>query len=428
LRSKTLSSHPDALLALLSGRHVQTLRRPMRRTLPLFAILLIALLAAPASAPAIGGGAGHNKPTKKLEAAFKIALYLRSVSADGCYPPPARLAKTIHKLKKSLRVRVARGPGSIHRRDIVYVLRRGSNCNQVRMALLSSKGLYVLNSASGNIRLKGKHRGRGGHPGQSGPARQVRLVSRSFRLHAPDQVERLEALCPRRSFPLGGGMIASPGPGSDGEGAYPHSYERLGAQRGWHINAILHDANRSSTTPRDVTLQTVCGRGLRPSNPSPRSTIFIRSDETKSATARCPKGQFLISGGFNRTNFASDGGNYVTESRADGPRAWRVTGSAYGGSGGGELVAIAYCVKHRGPILTEVSASAPIPFGATATATTPPCPPGLRMTSTGFSASPSAFYAGSSLNPDGTTTATAVGFFAAAPSLTAYGYCLRARR
>jgi hypothetical protein len=399
----------------------------MRRTLPLVAIVLFALLAAPASAPAIVGGAGHNKPTTNLESAYKIALYLRSVSADGCYPPPRELAKAIHKLNPKIKVRVARGPRSVHRQGIVYILRRGSNCNRVRMAWLSPRGLYVLDSTTGNVRVYGKH-GPRTSPGQSGPARQVRLVSTSFRLQGPDDTQRLDTLCPRRSFPLGGGMIASPGPGAGGEGAYPHSYERLGAQRGWHINVILYDPTRGSTTPRQITIQTVCGRFLRPSNPTPHATIFIKSGETKSATAVCPKGQALIAGGFQRTNFDSTGGNYVTESRAYGPGAWRVTGSAFGGSGGGELTAIAYCVKHRGPILTEVSASAPIAFGATAAVTTPPCPPGLRMTSTGFSASPSAFYAGSSLNPDGSTTATAFGYFAAAPSLTAYGYCLRAKR
>ena len=44
--------------------------------------------------------------------------------------------------------------------------------------------------------------------------------------------------------------------------------------------------------------------------------------------ARCPKGQFLIAGGYKRTNFDSTGGNYVTGSRANGSRAWLVTGSA----------------------------------------------------------------------------------------------------
>jgi hypothetical protein len=398
-----------------------------RRTLPLLVILLIALLAAPASAPAVVGGAGHNKPTTALEDAFKHALYWRSVSQDGCYPPPREFAARLRKARPHLRVRVVRDARSIRRRGVVYVLRRGWSCDRIRLGFRTKKGVYILDSTTGNVRFHGKH-GPKAHPGQSGPARQVRLVSTSHSLQAPSQTERLETLCPRRSFPLGGGMIASPGPGADGEGLYPHSYERLGAQRGWHINVVLYDPNPGSTTPRAVTLQTVCGRGLRPSNPTPHATIFIKSGEVKSATAHCPRGQSLIAGGFNRTNFKGTGGNYITESRADGPRAWRVTGSAFGGSGGGELTAIAYCVRRKRPILTEVSASAPLPFGATATATTPSCPPGLRMTSTGFSASPSALYAGSSLNPDGTTTATAVGHFAAAPSLTAYGYCLRARR
>ena len=74
----------------------------------------------------------------------------------------------------------------------------------------------------------------------------------------------------------------------------------------------------------------------------------------RTATARCPKGQYLITGGFQRTDFTVYGGNYITESRAAGPRAWRVTGSAFHGSG--ELTAIAYCARHRGPILTETSA------------------------------------------------------------------------
>jgi hypothetical protein len=398
----------------------------LKRTLPLFAILLVAFLAAPQNAPAFVGGAGHNKPTRTLEETFKWALYLRSVSDDGCYPPPKQLAKQIHKLNKKLKLRVVNGPGGARRQGIVYILRKGTNCNRVRMALRTPHGLYILDSKTGNVRVFGRH-GPKTNPGQSGPARQVRLLSRSFRLQGHDDTQRLDTLCPRRSFPLGGGMIVSPGPSAGGEGVYAHSYERLGAQRGWHINAILFDPHHSSPAPRTVTVQTVCGGGLRPANPSPHATVFIRSGQVKSTTASCPKGQFLIAGGFQRTNFDSTGGNYVTESRAAGPRAWTVTGSAFGGSGGGELVAIAYCVRHRGPILTEVSASAPLAFGSAASATTARCPPGLTLTSTGFTSSPNALYAGSSINADGTSTTTAFGYFGAAPpGLTAYGYCLRA--
>src|SRR4051812_28378458 len=163
----------------------------MRRTLPLLAILLIALLAAPASAPAIVGGAGHNKPTKKLEAAYKIALYLRSISADGCYPPPRKLAKAIHKKNPKIKVRITGSPRGVHRQGIVYILRRGTNCNRVRMAWRSPRGLYILDSTTGNVRVYGRH-GPRTSPGQSGPARQLSLVSRSFRLQGPDDTQRLD--------------------------------------------------------------------------------------------------------------------------------------------------------------------------------------------------------------------------------------------
>jgi hypothetical protein len=121
----------------------------------------------------------------------------------------------------------------------------------------------------------------------------------------------------------------------------------------------------------------------------------------------------------------------VTESRAVGTNAWKVTGSAFIGSGttgGGELSAVAYCVRHRAPILREVSSMpAAVPAGANAPATTPSCPGSLRLTTTGFSLdSRNAFYAGSSLNTDGTTTANAFGYFGAA-NLTAYGYCQRVK-
>jgi hypothetical protein len=240
-------------------------------------------------------------------------------------------------------------------------------------------------------------------------------------------------ICPGSTYPIGGGMSVSVPPGPDGEGVYPHSFERLGAQRGFHISNVLYDASGFSTTPRNVTIQAVCALGQIPQNPTPHKTVFTKPGETKTATARCPKGQYLIMGGFQRTNFASDGGNYIVESRADGPSAWRVTGSAFTGSdftGGGEVTAIAYCSKAKGPILTEVpSLPVPVAASANASATTPQCPAGLTLTSTGFSlnGSRNAFYAGNSLNPDGTTTASAFGYFGAVDNLTAYGYCQRAR-
>jgi hypothetical protein len=402
-------------------------RSSLRLILPV-ALLVAALAWAPGASAR--GGAGHNSATKKLENAFKIALYVRSVSKDGCYPPAPRLARKIGKTKRGLRVGVARNAESIQRRDVVFVL-SSTTCNKVMMALRASSGLYVLNSAQGTIRVQGR-RGPRINPGKPGPPKGVRIVSKTFKMSAPDQLTRHDVFCPGKAYPIGGGMFVNVPPGPDGEGIYPHSYERLGAQRGFHISPVLYDASHGSTTTRTITLQAVCARGLIPQNPTPHKTVFIKPGETKSATARCPKGQQLITGGFQRTNFASDGGNYVTESRAVGSNAWRVSGSAFTGTeftGGGELTAIAYCVRQRSPILTAV-ASLPVtvPAGQNASATSPTCPDGLTLTTTGFSLDGrNAFYAGNSLNDDGTTTANAFGYFGEDPSLIAYGYCLRAK-
>jgi hypothetical protein len=403
-------------------------RRTLLRLVPAVAILAVALACSPAVLAR--GGAGHNDPTKKLEDAFKIALYVRSVSTDGCYPPATTLAKKIGQTKRGLKVRVAHGLGGVNRRNVVFVLVHGSNCNKVMMALRASSGLYVLNSAQGTIRVQG----RGGPrvvPGKAGPPRSLRLVTKTFKMGAPDQLTRFEVFCPGGRYPIGGGMTVNVPPGPDGEGVYPHSYERLGAQRGFHISEVLFDSNWASTTPRSVTLQAVCAHGQIPQNPTPHKTVFMLPGQTKSAIARCPKGQQLITGGFQRTNFASDGGNYVTESRAVGTNAWKVSGSAYIGSGttgGGELTAIAYCAKSKKPILTQVSSDpVPVAQNANGSATSPNCPGNLRLTTTGFALdSRNAFYAGNSINSDGTTTANAFGYFGPA-TLTAYGYCQRTR-
>jgi hypothetical protein len=260
-------------------------------------------------------------------------------------------------------------------------------------------------------------------------AHALSLQTRTYQLSGADTKQRLTVSCPgKKRLPYSGGMVTDP-LGPDGEGVYPHSYERLGAQRGFHVSEVLYDADDSSTTPRNVTIQSVCARGQVPQNPTPHRTVFIKPGETKSATARCPQGQYLIMGGFQRTNFASDGGNYITASHADGPSAWTVSGSAFTGTaftGGGELTAIAYCSKAKGPLLTEVASTpAPVAANMNASVTTQPCPDGMTLTSTGFSLGDSrdAFYAGNSINDDNTTTANAFGYFGPTANLTAYAYC-----
>ena len=160
---------------------------------------------------------------------------------------------------------------------------------------------------------------------------------------------------------------------ANGEGVYPHSFERLGAQRGFHVTAWYYTRDGRDKGSIGVGVQVVCGLGLAPLT-APHATTFTKPGQTKTVTARCPAGQYLLSGGFQRTDFLGPGGNYVTENRAAGAQAWTVTARAYG-EFGGELTAIAYCTKASGPLLTEV-ASEPVPVGwlATATATTAAVP------------------------------------------------------
>ena len=399
----------------------------MRRAIPLIAVL-VGLLACTASASAAtavtSATAGFNPATKKLEAAYKVALKERRFDPTDCYPAPAKLAKAIHAATGS-RISTAPGPNAIHKSGIVYILTAGATCDHLRMALRDGKLLYILDSVKGSIRAQGKAESKG-TPGLNKPVTRFSLLTKSFQVSQPDEVSRGEAVCPRGTQPLGGGMTTAPPNGPDGEGVYPHSYERLGAQRGWHVSVVLLDPSRASTTPRSYNVQVVCGKGLVPATPIPHKTVYVKRGETKTVLAKCPKGHQLVTGGFQRTDFRSDGGDYPTESRAIGTNAWQVTGHSYG-DGGGELTSIAYCVKSKRPLLSEVSASSPVAFGQSASATTPPCPAGQRLTTGGFSANGSinSLFAVGSINPGETLTVSSYGFFGAAPSVTAYGYCLQ---
>jgi hypothetical protein len=398
----------------------------MRRFAITVSLIAIAAALLVTASNAFAIKAGFNLATKRLEASYKVALFERRFSDDGCYPPPKQLAKAIHRDTKR-KVGVAANTNGLSHVNQVYVLDQGTNCNHLRMALRAVGGIYVLDSKQGTVRLLG-HKGVA-TPGLAKPITNFTMASKSFRVTQPDTAPRLQTICPGGRFPLGGGLSQSPVVGSDGEGVYPHSYERLGAQRGWHISVVFLDPNRASTTPRDVTVQALCGFGVIPATPTPHTTAYLRPGQTKTVIARCPKGQSLVSGGFQRTDFRSDGGDYVTESHADGAKAWVVSGHAYG-TGSGELTAIAYCARMKKPIISEVASSpAPVGAGGSATATTPTCPKGKRMVTGGFSTNGSTegLFSQGAFNPDGTFSATSYGLFGPVPQLTAYGYCLPAK-
>jgi hypothetical protein len=350
-------------------------------------------------------------------------------SDSGCYPSASRSAGIVRR-KAHLSAAVTGGFGGVRSDGRVYVLRGLTNCNRVVVSLRTGSKVFVLNSLRGPVYVLGSKQNQEPQAGGAGPLRDISLISKGFGLSKPDEARRLEVICPRGTYPLGGGMGSFPSVGADGEGVYPRSYERLGVQHGFHVTASVVDPNPADgATPRQTVVQSLCARGLVPFS-APHKTVFVRRSNVNTVTASCRNGQYLFAGGFQRTNFGTPleryGGNYITESRAISDRTWRVSAAA-AGHDGGELTAIAYCARDKSLPLTEVSASVPQPGFTAATATTPKCPEGRRLIAGGFSfnGSRNALFADGTFNEDGTWSATGYGYFGQAdpPGLTAYGYC-----
>jgi hypothetical protein len=249
------------------------------------------------------------------------------------------------------------------------------------------------------------------------------VTSTGLSLSQANQNGRLEAVCPKGKVPYGGGMTATPPPGSDGEGVYPHSFERLGVQHGFHVSSILLDAT-APTTARSMTVQAVCG-------PDPGKVASVRAltqvspGQSQTAVATCPGKKRLIAGGFQQTDFTSKGGSFATQSEALGNKAWSITATAFGSSGGPAMAA-AYCVPGKSTF-QGFSGSTTIPPGANGTATSPPCIGGKRLISGGFNTSPAGavFFANGTINPDQSFSASGYNRSASPATITADGYCLK---
>lgn len=262
-------------------------------------------------------------------------------------------------------------------------------------------------------------------PTASASRRRFTMATRTFKMKRPNEKRRLVVRCPGNLIPLGGGMKTSPRLSSDGEGVYPHSYERLGVQSGWHVTPVLFDPSPGSTRTYRVTLQVVCTAKMGKMTP-PHVIKNVKPGRIKTAIARCPGRRHLIGGGFQRTNWVKRGGNYATESRMISSKAWKVTGSAFGNFGG-QLVSIGYCQRSRRPLLKAVSASTSIGHRRTGTATTPSCPRKRRLVFGGFSSSPprALHIASGTIQRDGAFSVSAFNRFGPGATLHAYGYCLR---
>jgi hypothetical protein len=362
----------------------------------------------------------------------------RVFSEDECYPAPNKVATTLRR-DLHTEVVVTSSLDSVQGLDLINVIAGETGCDRLVLAIRAGakQRIFVLDSNYGPVYLAGG-KGNTGESvaGGAGPLRDLTSASKEFRMREADGTSRLEVLCPDGAHPMGGGMLNATPLGADGEGVYSHSYERLGAQGGFHATSTLIDPSQGSTALHRVLLQVICGQGLVPTA-SPHATTYVHRHETATVTAHCPDGTQIFSGGFQRTNFTTPGvkrygghvygGDYITESRAVGTNAWRVSGGATG-ENGGELTAIAYCGEDQSLPVKTVSTSVSVGEHKAASATTPRCPEGHVLISGGFSFGDShdALFADGYFTRGGRWAATGYGWFGSA-NLTAYGYCAQAR-
>ncbi|MGH2957523.1 MAG: hypothetical protein ACRDL6_11065 [Solirubrobacterales bacterium] len=267
-------------------------------------------------------------------------------------------------------------------------------------------------------------------------AAKTKIVSDTTTITAANDTPRKTVLCPRKKkrfkFPYGGAMFSTSAYDADGVGVYPHSYERLGVQHGYHVTPVYYDpAPDAASGPRQVTLQVVCGPEPGKINP-PHLTAQVNPGDFKTHQVRCTGKRKLIGGGFQRTTFvgpirgAPPSGDFATESHAIARNVWQVSGTAFG-KFGGELTGIAYCRKKSN--LSEVSATTTIIPGQFGSATTPSCPKKKKLVFTGFTTFPqgSIFYAGGPINRNQSTTGSGYNRSLAPAILTVFGYCLTVR-
>ena len=410
----------------------------MKKILPLLlAVAGLLIWATPALATPQGlVQGGYDEATGSLEGGFKIMAIKRVFSEDECYPGPNEIVTTLRRdLHRD--VVVAPNLNSIQGVDLINVIDNQTDCERLVLAIRAGakQRIFVLDSDYGPVYLASAKKDNGQpEAGAAGPLRDLTAATEEFRMSDPDGTSRLEVLCPDDSHPMGGGFYNVTALGGDGEGVYSHSYERLGAQGGFHDTATLVSPSQKPTKRR-VQLQVVCGQGVVP-EASPHATTYVHRHESATVTAHCPEGTQIFSGGFQRTNFTTPGverwgghvygGDYITESRAEG-NGWRVSGGATG-ENGGELTAIAYCAEDRSLPVRTVSTAVSVGEHKSASATTPRCPKDHVLISGGFSFGDShdALFADGYFTRGGRWAATGYGWFGSA-DLTAYGYCAAAR-
>lgn len=209
--------------------------------------------------------------------------------------------------------------------------------------------------------------------GASSASAVIQTASNSVTI-APGVVKPVSAACPGGTNPLSAGFAVG-GFDTVDDGIVPMTSRRIsggtsaiGRNNSESVTGTFTDLAYCDTEPRSIVTRA--------------ATVALPADTSRTATALCPDGTKVVSGGFvmTRSSASSKPFPYASRRVANG---WRVSALSFTDSG--TLRALAYC-ESGGPNLTAVSESDttdPSQYHGLATAT-PDCPGGTRPISGGF--------------------------------------------
>jgi hypothetical protein len=152
------------------------------------------------------------------------------------------------------------------------------------------------------------------------------------------------ARCPTGLRAVSGGLDNPDFTTDGGAGFFPYVSKKVG-RRGWNVKVELY-----RPAPAKLRVFVYCrARGVKTRSVS--SIVPSTGSQAATATAKCRRGETLISGGYATTSSEFDGGGsgpdlWYYSSHKAGRRGWTVSAFDNGGKPGGTFNVLAYC-EHR---------------------------------------------------------------------------------
>jgi hypothetical protein len=236
------------------------------------------------------------------------------------------------------------------------------------------------------------------------------------------------AKCKQGTKAVSGGYVTPPDT-PDGLGAEAHESRRVGSKK-WTTSTYNSGTGENLTSfayCRDEAIRVATAQvGIAAQQPG-----FPPLLDTGSATAKCPRGTKVVSGGFDNPDFDFQGGSTGTnirpyEMRKVGKRRWKVSASNRSNNAG-TLVAYAYCHDGKALKTKRVSKSLVLKPGAPRATAIARCKRSQRAVSGGFSSAQPADFGGPFVTESRRKGKRkwVVSAFSneVGPAITAYAYC-----